>query len=211
LLFISIVRGGSSGPLETASIGAAVATWRAVITVVMETGDGYLKGAALTRIPDLPRLTLPIAAAFSASFGALFSALIISLFLALVAPTIALAAAPALLALFAIALLTGAGLGLLLAAIAPFSPDLRRLLRSSLRMVFFATPVLYGIGNVADGLLRTLLSLNPLSPLFEAIRSAMAGSLHLGEFLLPLGIALVLLALGAGLCRRWAGQIAAAV
>lgn len=211
LLFVAVVRGVAHDPAAAAAIAVCVATWRALITIAMETGDGYITGSALTRLPALPRLALPLAAALTAAFGASFSILIVAGFLALVAPSIGLAAALPLLALFAIALLTGAGLGMGLAAVSPFSPDLRRFLRSSLRVVFFATPVLYGLDHVESPLLHTVLAANPLSPLFEAIRAAIAGTLTPEGLLLPAGIALFFLALGAGACRRLAGRIAAAV
>lgn len=211
LLFVGVVRGGAHDPADAAAIAACVATWRALITIAMETGDGYITGSALTRMPALPRLTLPFAAAIAAAFGASFSVLIVAAFMAMVAPVIGLAAALPLLALFVIALVTGAGVGMGLAAVAPFSPDLRRFLRSSLRVVFFATPVLYGLDHVESPIIATVLSVNPLSPLFEAIRAAVAGRLTPAELLLPAGIALLLLALGAGACRRLAGRIAAAV
>ena len=211
LLFVAVIRGGAHDSTAAAAIAACVASWRALITVAMETGDGYITGSALTRMPALPRVALPLAAALTATFGAAFSILIVAGFLALVAPAVALAAALPLFALFAIGLVTGAGLGMCLAAVSPFSPDLRRFLRSTLRVDFFATPVLYGLDHVESPLLFTALSINPLSPLFEAIRAAVAGSLTPGGLLLPAGVALLLLAFGAGACRRLAGRIAAAV
>lgn len=65
-----------------------------------------------------------------------------------------------------------AGLGLFLAALTVHFRDVKDILSTALSLWFFATPVLYVIGDIRSERLRTALSFNPAAPFFEAWRDA---------------------------------------
>ena len=213
-LFVAFVRGEAAGAERAVAIAAAFVPWRIFQGVATATGEGYIKGAALLRIPRLPRMTLPLASALRALFTSLF-ALLVLVAIVLLAGAERLVA-PSALWLLPLLLLTIAGalgFGLLLAALQPFSADLRRFMKNAFRLLFFATPVLYPLSNAPDGIWRDALYLNPLTGLFEGFRYALgAGPAPAPLALLPMILfVLLLLPLGALLCRRVGGRVASVV
>ncbi len=75
--------------------------------------------------------------------------------------------------LFALQCVLLFGLGLLLAALTVHFRDVRDLLATILPLWFFATPILYALGDVGSARLRSLLRWNPVSPLFSAWHDAL--------------------------------------
>lgn len=65
-----------------------------------------------------------------------------------------------------------AGLGLLLAALTVHFRDVKDILATGLSLWFFATPVLYALGDIRSERLRAALLWNPATPFFEAWRDA---------------------------------------
>lgn len=213
-LFVAFVRGQAAGIDHALAIAAAFVPWRIFQGIASGTGEGYIKGAALLRIPRLPRMTLPLAAALHALFTSLFALLVLLAIVLLAGPTrlldqAILGVAPLLLLTVGCAL----GFGLCLAALQPFSPDLRRFMKNAFRLLFFATPVLYPLSNAPLGAWRDALYLNPLAGLFEGFRGALgAGPLPDPITLLPaLTFCLVTVPFGALLCRRVGGRVASVV
>ncbi len=64
------------------------------------------------------------------------------------------------------------GLGLCIASVVPFVPDLSVLLENGLRMLFFLSGVFFPISHLPAGL-RGLFELNPMVPLLEAFRDVL--------------------------------------
>ncbi len=75
--------------------------------------------------------------------------------------------------LFALQCVLLFGLGLLLAALTVHFRDVRDLLATILPLWFFATPILYALGDVGSARLRSLLRWNPVAPLFSAWHDAL--------------------------------------
>lgn len=93
-------------------------------------------------------------------------------------------------------LIITAGLGILVAGVIPFMPDLRILISSALQFLMFASGVFYAKGNIPEEL-HFLLNINPMASLISMYRGVlMYGQAPLlPELLGLLGGALVLFAL----------------
>lgn len=65
--------------------------------------------------------------------------------------------------------------GLLLAAIHPFVWDVDHLYSVFLRMLLFITPIFYDVSFVGDGIGATVIALNPLAWITEALRTIVIG------------------------------------
>jgi len=83
-------------------------------------------------------------------------------------------------------LLLGTALGLIVIPVAALYSDISRAIQLGLRFGFFVTPVIFALPP--DGIARTVMMLNPLTPLIVSGRTWLAGS---GE-LMPLGFLIVL-------------------
>ncbi|MBA2769514.1 MAG: ABC transporter permease [Sporichthyaceae bacterium] len=102
------------------------------------------------------------------------------------------------------------GLGLILAPLAVLYGDVERLMRLLMRLLFFLSPVVYGVHDVQDRLgdgLSGLYVINPFAGLLDLYRTAFfaeewAGWAPLG---VSVGSAVVLLALGLVVFRRLEG------
>lgn len=73
------------------------------------------------------------------------------------------------------------GLGLFLAGLTAHFRDVRDLLATALSLLFFATPILYTLGDLKNHPVAVLLSLNPLAKLFTSWQEA----LFLGRWISP--------------------------
>lgn len=211
-LFVMLVR-GRTDPDYLLVVAAGVVPWRILIDLLTSTGDGFRDGAALLRHPRVPRMALPAASAIEALVRALVSLCVLLAIAAFSFPD-QLARAPLVLLpiLGSITVLVAFGAGLLLGAVAPFVPDVRRIVQVGvLRIAFFVTPVLWQLTPAQTG--YELLSLNPLAGLFGLWHAA----LHAGPLpsLLPalpaLLLGLALLLAGAAASRAAAGRVAAAL
>jgi ABC-2 type transport system permease protein len=69
------------------------------------------------------------------------------------------------------------GIGLILAPLTVLFTDVQRLVRIILRIMFYLSPIIYGIADVPEKF-RTLYSLNPFSGIIDLIRA----SFFPGEF-----------------------------
>lgn len=64
------------------------------------------------------------------------------------------------------------GIGLIVAPLVVFFRDLERAIRLALRFVFYASPIIYGLHDLAPLGLETLGAFNPLSGIFSLYRAA---------------------------------------
>jgi ABC-2 type transport system permease protein len=137
---------------------------------ISDSTRAYLKESKLIRSTKIPRTTwvtsltlakgtefiasLPVLAAFAIATGAPLS------WCALLFP----------LAVLMQAVLT-VGVGLVVAPLVVFFRDLERATKLALRFLFYASPIVYGISDLPDGL-HFWASFNPLAGIFTLYRSA---------------------------------------
>jgi lipopolysaccharide transport system permease protein len=94
--------------------------------------------------------------------------------------------------------LLGLGLGLMVTALTTKYRDLRFLVTFGVQLLMFATPVIYPISSIS-GKLRTVIELNPVSPLIEGLRQAMLNSGEFNSMKLLISTTIILLTLFTGI------------
>jgi lipopolysaccharide transport system permease protein len=101
-------------------------------------------------------------------------------------------------AFIALALVTSLGIGLILSSLNVRYRDVRYAVPFVMQIWLYASPVAYPSSAVGGGLRRTVYGLNPMTGVIDGFRWALLGTgrLHLGELLVSVGTALVLLAFG---------------
>lgn len=94
------------------------------------------------------------------------------------------------------------GIGLLLSPILVLVNDMNRIIRIGLRMVFYATPIIYTLDR-APGVLQTILWFNPMTGILEFYRSGFFGvPLQLEPILISVAITVAMLFLGRLVFKR---------
>jgi len=104
------------------------------------------------------------------------------------------------------------GAGLMLATLAVLYGDVERLMRILLRLLFYFSPIIYGINDVQQRLgdtIATFFILNPLTGIFDLYRSAFFSEEWSGWDSVGISAAwsLVLLVLGIRVFRRFEGTV----
>jgi ABC-2 type transport system permease protein len=96
------------------------------------------------------------------------------------------------------------GLGLIIAPIVVFFRDLERAIKLILRLLFYATPIVYGIGKFdKHSVIKHVLDFNPLTGIMSIYRSSFfAGELDWSAVIISSVEALVILGIGILLFRR---------
>jgi lipopolysaccharide transport system permease protein len=97
-----------------------------------------------------------------------------------------------------------AGLVFAMSALAVVFRDLRDILQNVLNLVFFMTPIIYTPDNVPAGLLRTLVTLNPVAPLVAVYREPLLFGRVPGPltWLGATAVALICMVLGVAIFER---------
>lgn len=90
------------------------------------------------------------------------------------------------------------GIGLIVAPLVVFFRDLERAVKLVLRFLFYGSPIVYGLNEVSDPTLRTLLSFNPLSGIFSLYRASFFPK-ELDWFAVGASVVMSLLILGIGM------------
>jgi lipopolysaccharide transport system permease protein len=86
------------------------------------------------------------------------------------------------------------GLGLMASVLGAFLPDVPEILGLVFQVLFYGAPIVYPLAMVHDGLLRTLIEVNPLTPMLGAARAGLVSAAP------PPAVAVALLVVaGAGL------------
>jgi len=156
----------------------------------------FIKDAKLVRSTRLPRsvwvarivlskgieflLAIPVLAAFAIVFGAELTWGVLWLPLAIV--------------LQATLIL---GLGLMIAPLVVFFRDLERAVKLVLRFLFYASPIIYGLSDLPDGL-DVWMAFNPLSGIISLYRAAFFPD-QVEPFAVVIAALMSLVALGAGI------------
>jgi ABC-type polysaccharide/polyol phosphate export permease len=149
----------------------------------------------LIRQIQFPKLVLPTASALAETVSFAFGLIVLALLfipyhdrLTLWVLTIPLIAA--------VQLVFGLAVGIILSAANAFYRDIAIVMTHLLRLLFYLSPALYGLWDVPEGALRTLMSLNPMAILLTAYRTVTWGTDTVDHGTQPDFLALGLLALG---------------
>ena len=99
--------------------------------------------------------------------------------------------------------LLATGVGLILSAATAKYRDLRSLIGVLTHLWMFATPVVYPV-SASNGVIKTLLLLNPMTPIVETFRYAFTGrgGINVYSLLLSFAVTLCVLLIGIALFRR---------
>jgi lipopolysaccharide transport system permease protein len=91
------------------------------------------------------------------------------------------------------AVMVGTAIGLFLTPIGLLYTDVSRLITMALSLVMYLTPVVYGIPP--NGIMKTVMSWNPFTPLVTTTRAVLVGQepLFLNYFLILAGLSMLLL------------------
>ena len=96
------------------------------------------------------------------------------------------------------------GLVMAMAALAVVFRDLRDILQNLLNLVFFLTPIIYTPEFVPEGVLRTVVTMNPVAPLIAVYRDVLVfGRVpSLSTWLAAVGVAVACLVVGVAVFER---------
>lgn len=110
----------------------------------------------------------------------------------------------------ALMLLWIVGLSLVVSLLGALLPDLGEAMGLALQVVFYAAPIVYPLALVPSAVVRTVIELNPLTPMVGVMRTGLVGAAPPPAlsliFLVGAGIAV--LVVGAAALDRWRASIA---
>jgi ABC-2 type transport system permease protein len=173
---------------------------------------------SILRKTQFPRLVVPLAVVLTALFNLGLNLVVVFVFV------LAFGVAPMwtwlLLPVLLLVLLTfTVAVSMILSALFPRFRDVGIIWSVASTALFYATPVLYPLGSVSEKL-RSVISLNPLAPIFELVHKWLidpgaAGPVALtggyGRLLVPVSIYVVVCVVAVWLFRREAPRIAEAL
>jgi ABC-type polysaccharide/polyol phosphate export permease len=93
------------------------------------------------------------------------------------------------------------GASLCVSLVGAFLPDIAEMMGLVLQVVFYAAPIVYPLALVRSDLVRTVIEMNPLTPLVGVLRTGLVGAAP------PSAMAVAYL-LGGGVLLFWAGAAA---
>ena len=137
------------------------ATVTAVASIVGQEG--------IVRKTQFPRLAIPLAVVLTAMFNLLLNLLVVFVFILAfgVSPMWTWVLLPVVLAIM---FMFTTGVSMLVASLYPRFRDIGIIWAVFVTALFYATPVLYPLERVTSNTLRNVITLNPLTPVFELAR-----------------------------------------
>ncbi|MBF0375637.1 MAG: ABC transporter permease [Alphaproteobacteria bacterium] len=187
---------------------AGVLTWGLFAQIIDRSLVMFVHNAHLVKKINFPRVCLPALAVLNSivDFAIIFSVFIV--FLLLIGrfpglPSLALAPLIGILALFA------TGIGVALGTANVFFRDVEQMARVILQFWFWLTPIIYPLSILPESIGRVA-AWNPLTPVMIGFQDVLVGGQwpDWASLAYPGVIALACAALGAGLFRRHAADIA---
>ncbi len=158
--------------------------------------QAFIANNGLVKKVRFPRIILPLSVVLGATveFVATLPVLTLLVAVSAVEPSWTWLVGIPLLVALQLALL--AGLGVFVAAANVFFRDLAPALDSAMTLLFYATPIIYPLSRVPDGM-RQLLQVNPMTPLIEAWRGLFLDGEMPGPEIWPAAVfALIAIAVG---------------
>jgi ABC-type polysaccharide/polyol phosphate export systems, permease component len=174
---------------------AALLPWVWFNGVVNDCTRAYLREAKLIRSTTIPRTiwvnrivlskgieflaSLPVLAVFAILFGARFDGDLVYFPLAIIMQAV-----------------LSAGIGLIVAPLVVFFRDMERAIKLILRLLFYASPIVYSDAAVPNHL-RTITAFNPLTGIFDLYRSGFfPGEMHWGTVAISAIMSVLILVIG---------------
>jgi ABC-2 type transport system permease protein len=168
---------------------------------VSDATRAFTSEAKLVRSTTIPRTIWVARQVLSKGIEFLLSLPVLALFAIIFGATLHWEAAYFLLAIVIQAVLT-MGINLIVAPLVVFFRDLERAVKLALRFLFYASPIIYGLQDLPDGL-QTLGAFNPLSGIISLYRAAFfPQQLNWFDVLISAPMALAFLGIGLLVFRR---------
>lgn len=174
-MFLFLVIRGTKGQSSSyvTTIIASVFLFNYTRIAITDGGRSILRNKGLVVNAMFPRALLPIAEVYK-GFLSTVPAMVVYLVIHIVARAPITQAILVLPLLFVIQTVLNFGLALLFSTATVFFRDVSNLLNYILRMLMFATPVVYPVATLSPSL-RSALSWNPLFALFSAFQAVVTG------------------------------------
>jgi len=203
VVFGRIAKISTDGTPQVLFYLAGITIWNYFAACFNTTAKTFSDNAGIFGKVYFPRLIMPLGKVVSGfiTFAIQFG-LFISVYMyyilshnAAVNPNWTIALLPVYLLLMAA---FGLGTGILFTAWTTKYRDLNFLVAFGVQLLMYATPVIYPMSTIPAGKMRTLLMLNPLSPILEGFKYAFLGKGHFSWLSLgySAGVAVVILLVG---------------
>lgn len=184
------------------SLACAIVPFQFLMSTVTNALDGVRVRHSVLANMDFPRVLIPVASVATETVGFCANLTLLPLMMVVygVSPTGAIALLPVVL-LVTVVLATALAYAASLTGV--WFPELRQILTSFARALFFLAPGIVALGQI-HGTAQDLVKLNPLTGVFEAYRDVLLNGSAPDPWMLlyPLGAAGLLLALVVPLYRR---------
>ena len=178
------------------------AVWTFFATCVTKNATTFTGNANVFGKVYFPRLTMPISNVLSALIQFFVQMILVAGFLIYYVITKEVSPHWEALPLILLALLQlgimGLGVGIIISSLTTKYRDLAILVTFGVSLWMYATPVVYPLSQLGDGLMRTVLELNPVTAPIEMFRYAILGqgAFNMSQVLLSWSFTLVVIVLG---------------
>lgn len=164
---------------------AGITTWTYFSDCLIKTSTVFRDNSAIFGKVYFPRLIMPLSITISSLVKFFVQILLLVLMIMYYSLTEGHSFLSIYILIFPLLVLImaaqGMGLGLLVTAIASKYRDLAMLLTFSIQLLMYATPIVYPLSSIS-GTMRTILILNPMTTVVEAMRLGFLGSGTLDPF-----------------------------
>ena len=202
IVFGKLAKIGSEGVPYAIFSYAALVPWTYFSNAVTQSGASLVGASGMISKVYFPRLIIPMSPVLDklVDFGISLILLVGLMVWFKIAPTIWVLILPLLILLM---MLTAAGLGMWLTALAVQYRDVNYGMKFAVQLLMYASPVVYPASLVPDQF-RLLYGLNPMAGVIEGFRAALLGTRAMPWDLIAVGstVALIIVVSGAFFFRR---------
>lgn len=197
IVFGNLVRISSDGVPYAIFSYAALVPWTYFSSALTHSTDSLISASSMITKVYFPRLVLPMATVIGklADFGIAILILFAMMLYYQIAPTIWALALPLLILLM---ILSAAGMGMWLTALAVQYRDIRYGMGLFVQLLMYASPVVYPASNVPEQW-RLVYAVNPLVGVIEGFRAALLGTTNMPWDFISMGAASAIILFVSGL------------
>jgi lipopolysaccharide transport system permease protein len=202
LIFVFVLKQGENNYLSLLLVGLIV--WKWFASTINSATTSITRNMILIYQVYLPKFLFPVIALFTSSLKFITVFLVFLAFLLFIGTPIADSWFTDLFFLLVLQALLMLGLGMILAAIDPFLPDIKFVVDNGLMMLFFLSGIFFRFDSVPESL-RPLFNLNPVGVLIHNYREILIYGRHVDWAICwPLGVlAISFLAIGLALLIKF--------